>query len=229
MMSARNVRESTNKPLTIITQSELKRMTFKHKCFIRKNNEFLRKTLKKLGYVEIKPIDNNIIIVTNDGHDMYYFTTIKEDSIKNLLSTFIDCGISETLFLAIAAITDEHDKFQFFTTLSDQQWVNQGVYCPKGSLKFCMVKDRFFGENPLFTSMIPPSVKSSVEDLIKNFKDKEEDTEWFSKIPEDRWEKNIYDLDPYPLTDEEKEMLDKLIRGNNINNECKYTIANTEI
>lgn len=201
-------------------------MTFKHKCFIRKNNEFLRETLKRLGYVEIKPIDKETIIVTNDGHGMYYFTTINEDSIKNLLSSFIDCGVSETLFLAIAAITDEHDKFQFFTSLADRQWVNQGVYCPKGSLEFCMVKDRFMGEHPLFTNMIPPAVKSSVEDLVKNFKDEEEDTKWYSKIPEDRWEKNIYDLDPYPLTDEEKEMLNKLAMEKGVDNECKYTITN---
>ena len=202
---------------------------FKNKCYIRKNNKFLRETLKKLGYVEVAPNDRDVIIVTNDGHDTSYYTTINEESINNLICTFVDCGVSETLFLAIAAITDEHDKFQFFTTLSDQQWVNQGVFCPKGSLEFCMVKDRFMGKHPLFTSMIPPTVKSSVEDLINNFKDKEEDTEWYSKIPEDRWEKNIYDLDPYPLTEEEKEMLNKLITEKSSDNECKYTITTTEV
>ena len=202
---------------------------FKHKCFIRKNNEFLRKTLRKLGYIEVLPNDKEVIIVTNDGHDTSYYTTIREESIKNLICTFVDCGKSETLFLAIAAITDEHDKFQFFTTLADQQWVNQGVYCPKGSLEFCLVKDRFMGEHPLFSSMIPPTVKASVEDLIKNFKDKEEDTEWYSQITDDRWEKNIYDLEPYPLTDEEKEAINKLINERDKDNICKFNISSTDV
>jgi hypothetical protein len=55
---------------------------FKHKCFIRKNNEFLRETLKKLGYVEFSPNDNDVIIATFDGHDVNYFTTINEYNIN---------------------------------------------------------------------------------------------------------------------------------------------------
>ena len=200
---------------------------FKHKCFIRKNNEFLRETLKKLGYIELNPNDNDTIIVTNDGHNTSYFTTIKENSIKNLGNMYIDCGKSETLFLGIAAITDEHDKFQLFTTLADRHWYNLGTYSPKGSLEFCMVTDRHMGKHPLFDNMAVPAKKSSIEDLLMNFKDKEEDTEWFSKIPEERWKKDIYDFEYYPLTEEEKkELNDVLTKDENV--ECVFSSASTE-
>ena len=201
---------------------------FKHKCFIRKNNEFLRETLKKLGYIELNPNNNETIIVTNDGHDTSYFTTIEETSIKNLGDMYIDCGKSETLFLGIAAMTDEHDKFQFFTTLADRRWYNLGTYSPKGSLEFCMVTDRHMGKHPLFDNMTVPAKKSSILYLIANFKDKEEDTEFYSKIPEERWKKDIYDFEYYPLTEEEKKEINELLTKDE-NVECIFSSANTEV
>lgn len=200
---------------------------FIHKCFIRKNNEFLRETLKKLGYVELNPNDNGTIIVTNDGHGTSYFTTIEESSIKNLGNMYVDCGKSETLFLGVAAMNDEHDKFQFFTTLADRHWYNLGTYSPKGSLEFCMVTDRHMGKHPLFDNMAVPARKSSIEDLVANFKDKEEDTDFYSKIPEERWKKDIYDFEYYPLTEEEKkELNDVLTKDENV--ECIFSSASTE-
>jgi hypothetical protein len=200
---------------------------FKHKCFIRKNNEFLRETLKKLGYIELNPNDNETIIVTNDGHNTSYFTTIEKNSIKNLGNMFIDCGTSETLFLGIAAITDEHDKFQFFTTLADRHWYNLGTYSPKGSLEFCMVTDRHMGKHPLLDNMTVPAKKSSIEDLIINFKDKEEDTEFYSKILNERWKKDIYDFEYYPLTEEEKKEINELLTKDE-NVEFIFSSASTD-
>ena len=200
---------------------------FKHKCLIRKNNEFLRETLKKLGYAEMSPIDNDNIIATNDGHHTSYFTTFPNESIKSLSNLFIDCGRSETLFLGVAAMTDEHDKFQFFTTLTDLHWYNLGIYAPKGSLEFCMVTDRHYGKNPIFDSTQVPAVKSTIEDLMINFQDKEEDTEWFSKIPEERWKKDVYDFEYYPLTDEEKEILKRIYENADKNIECRFSSAST--
>lgn len=195
---------------------------FKHKCFIRKNNEFLRETLKKLGYIELKPNDNETIIVTNDGHDTSYFTTIEETSIKNLGNMYIDCGTSETLFLGIASITDEHDKFQFFTTLADRHWYNLGTYSPKGSLEFCMITDRHIGQHPLYDNMTVPAKKSTIEELMAKFKDKEEDTEFYSKIPNERWKKDIYDFEYYPLTEEEKKEINELLTKDE-NVECIFS------
>lgn len=201
---------------------------FKHKCFIRKNNEFLRETLKKLGYIELKPNDNETIIVTNDGHDTSYFTTIEETSIKNLGNMYIDCGTSETLFLGIASITDEHDKFQFFTTLADRHWYNLGTYSPKGSLEFCMITDRHIGQHPLYDNMTVPAKKSTIEELMAKFKDKEEDTDFYSKIPNERWKKDIYDFEYYPLTEEEKKEINELLTKDE-NVECVFSSANTEV
>lgn len=200
---------------------------FKHKCFIRKNNEFLRETLKKLGYIELKPNNNETIIVTNDGHNTSYFTTIEENSIKSLGNMFIDCGTSETLFLGIAAITDEHDKFQFFTTLADRHWYNLGTYSPKGSLEFCMVTDRYLGKHPLFDNMAVPARKSTIEELMANFKDNEEDTEFYSKIPNERWKKDIYDFEYLPLTEEEKKEINEILTKDE-NVECIFSSASTD-
>ena len=200
---------------------------FKHKCFIRKNNEFLRETLKKLGYAEFSPSDNNVLIATFDGHDINYFTTISEENINNLGKMFIDCGTSETLFLGIAAITDEHDKFQFFTTLADRHWYNLGTYSPKGSLEFCMVTDRHMGKHPLLDNMTVPAKKSNIEELMANFKDKEEDTEFYSKIPNERWKKDIYDFEYYPLTEEEKKEINELLTKDE-NVECIFSSASTD-
>lgn len=200
---------------------------FKYKCFIRKNNEFLRETLTKLGYTQAFTIENKENIITGTYGEMSYFTTITNDNIESLSDEFIDCDKSETLFLGIASITDEHDKFQFFTTLTDRHWYNLGTYSPKGSLEFCMVTDRHMGRHPLFDNMAVPARKSTIEELMANFKDKEEDTEFYSKIPEERWKKDIYDFEYYPLTEEEKkELNDVLTKDENV--ECIFSSASTE-
>lgn len=201
---------------------------FKHKCYIRKNNEFLRETLKKLGYSEFAPNDKDTIIVIFNGHDTNYFTTIDKESINILGNMFIDCGTSETLFLGIASITDEHDKFQFFTTLVDRHWYNFGTYTPKGSLEFCMVTDRHMGQHPLLDNMSVPARKSTIEELMANFKDKEEDTEFYSKIPNERWKKDIYDFEYYPLTEEEKKEINELLTKDE-NVECIFSSTSGEI
>ena len=201
---------------------------FKHKCYIRKNDEFLRETLKKLGYSEFAPNDKDTIISTFNGHDTNYFTTIDKESINNLGNMFIDCGTSETLFLGIASITDEHDKFQFFTTLVDRHWYNLATYTPKGSLEFCMVTDRHLGQHPLLDNMSVHARKSTIEELMANFKDKEEDTEFYSKIPNERWKKNIYDFEYYPLTEEEKKEINELLTKDE-NVECIFSSTSGEI
>lgn len=200
---------------------------FKHKCFIRKNNEFLRETLKKLGYTQAFTIENKENIITGTYGEMSYFTTITNDNVESLSDEFIDCGKSETLFLGIAAITDEHDKFQFFTTLEERYWYNLGAYSPRGSLEFCMVTDRHMGKHPLFGNMVVPAKKSTIEELMANFKDMEEDTDFYSKIPEKRWKKDIYDFEYHPLTDEEKKELNELLTKHE-NVECIFSSASTE-
>ncbi len=200
---------------------------FKYKCFIRKNNEFLRETLKKLGYAQEFINEDKENIITGTDGEINYFTTITNDKIESLSDEYIDCGKSETLFLGIAAITDEHDKFQFFTTLAERYWYNLGGYSPKGSLEFCMVTDRHMGQHPLFDNATVPARKSTIEELMANFKDKEEDTVFYSKIPNEQWKKDIYHFEYTPLTEEEKKEINELLAKDE-NAECIFSSTNTE-
>lgn len=47
-----------------------------------------------------------------------------------------DCGVNEELFLALAAqnINIESNKYKWFVTDAEQQWVNLHSYIPKGTL-----------------------------------------------------------------------------------------------
>ena len=83
------------------------------------------------------------------------------------------------------------------------------------------------GKHPLFDNMTVPAKKSSILYLMANFKDKEEDTDFYSKIPEERWKKDIYDFEYYPLTEEEKkELNDILTKDENV--ECIFSSVSTE-
>ena len=85
-------------------------------CFIRKNTPELRRKLEELGYNHRQqwPDKNKdkcrILFVENDS----YFYHYAESRPKVFFYTHIDCGTNETLFLAIAALREDSDKFQWF-------------------------------------------------------------------------------------------------------------------
>jgi hypothetical protein len=81
---------------------------FTTKCFIRKNTPELRKKLEELGY--ISHIYNN-----NDANNIYVdkLGTYISVDIENQ-PYFIDCNENEDLFLALAALRDDTDKYQWF-------------------------------------------------------------------------------------------------------------------
>ncbi len=90
---------------------------FTTSCFIRKNTSNLRKDLEKLGYTQIPnghgewfiPIDKLTCLETFNESNCYMGRS-------GLWSTsIIDCGDNEKLFLAIAALKDDTDKYQWFT------------------------------------------------------------------------------------------------------------------
>ena len=111
--------------------NELKRkeidMGFTTPCFIRKNTEELCKRLEELGYIKNSPVwtDNCHIIWAyqysqEKGFDIPHYVIadafdIPFDKHSLLCGKFIDCGIEEDLFLAIAALREDTDKFQWFT------------------------------------------------------------------------------------------------------------------
>jgi len=85
---------------------------FTQKCFIRKNTPELVKKLEELGYKALFSARNGY------GEYLYAFNGSivgGEYNSYDEKAGFIDCGTNEELFLAIAALRDDSDKFQYFT------------------------------------------------------------------------------------------------------------------
>ena len=80
---------------------------FKHDCFIRKNSEYLRKSLDLIGKRNLCNIHYGILITHSDKH---YSLLDCNETIEIMLDDgLIDCGTNEELFLAIAALRDDSD------------------------------------------------------------------------------------------------------------------------
>lgn len=98
-------------------------MGFTTPCFIHKNTQELRRGLEELGYSHGKPKyyaddDNKYdFIMCHNG--IFFLLSQKNHVIRNghPLKKYgsIDCGTNEELFLAIAALRDDTDKYQWFT------------------------------------------------------------------------------------------------------------------
>ena len=144
---------------------------FKHDCFIRKNSEYLRKSLDLIGKRNLCNIHDGILITHSDRH---YSLLDCNETIEIMLDDgFIDCGTNEELFLAIAALRDDSDKHQFFvleTTVN--QWSENCK--PVGYFVKC-VRDKWFFDfdrngNPSTLSERNISAhKATVEELINHF------------------------------------------------------------
>lgn len=141
-------------------------------CFIRKNTETLRNNLEEVGYLNNSPEwTNNCSIIWAyqypvKGFDIPCYVIadsfdIPFDKHSVLCGKFIDCGANEELFLAIAALRDDTDKYQWFT--DGDLW----IMCP--SIKFstyCVYND--------IDINIDTFHKATVDELIECFKRKEE-------------------------------------------------------
>lgn len=127
---------------------------FKHDCFIRKNSEYLRKSLDLIGKRNLCNIHDGILITHSDRH---YSLLDCNETIEIMLDDgFIDCGTNEELFLAIAALRDDSDKFQYFTN---------GVFWIKcGQLELKHELDNYYGE-----FCVAEFHKATVEELIEHF------------------------------------------------------------
>ena len=124
-------------------------MGFTTPCFIRKDNEFIRKKLKKLGYCLIDN-DNQRDGLAADHGNMY---SIFE---YNLIDSTYNCGTNEELFLAIAALRDDIDKYQWFT--DGDKW----ILCPKTKFSTYWV----YNDIDINTDTIH---KATVDELIEHF------------------------------------------------------------
>lgn len=131
-------------------------MGFLQAAFIRRNTPELRKKLEELGYKRygnpFQITDDSKLITTIDGEYVPYNVSLDD--------SFLDCGTNENLFLAIAALRDDTDKFQWFTNGSDYWFVCGDEMCDE-NVKYYL--DKY---NMQFH-------KATVEELIEHFRGKE--------------------------------------------------------
>lgn len=139
---------------------------FIKECFIRKNTEQLIFNLYKLGYEYYRPLDWFKNICTNfvknidfDGNesDRYVIDAFDDGYISHFNKIMIDCGTNEELFLAIAALRDDSDKFQYFT--NGVFWIK----CSQLELKHEL-------DNNYEEFCVADFHKATVEELIEHFK-----------------------------------------------------------
>ena len=132
-------------------------MIFTKACFIRKNTPELRNKLKELGYEPSERVSNDNELCLATGMDK--FTTIKNETFDscNPHTTWncagrIDCNDNEELFLAIAAIRNDTDIYQWFIS-------PQGFFV--------------FNDSHKDISKLPPFKwrKATIEELIEYFKE----------------------------------------------------------
>ena len=145
---------------------------FLQTAFIRKNTPELRKKLEELGY-EILNSGNTTLDAHNyDGNGSH--KSIEEGraiitSYGNLYGVIydidtvtkkgrIDCGTNEELFLGIAALRDDTDKYQWFTD------GNKWIMCP--AIKF----STYWVYNDIDVN-IDTVHKATVDELIEHFKE----------------------------------------------------------
>jgi hypothetical protein len=132
-------------------------MGFTTPCFIRKNTLELRKKLEELGYKNRNLYFYDCIGVVYDGFDcisQWMFGSIWD------FADCIDCGVNEDLFLAIAALRDDTDKYQWFTD------GNKWILCFEIEFSTCWV----YNDIDVNLDVIH---KATVNELVEHFKEKE--------------------------------------------------------
>lgn len=106
-------------------------MGFITNCFIRKNTPELRSKLEELGY-KYSTFDNLELdgIITFPSRNKYsVWANYHFDERHNLtLTSYIDCGTNEELFLALSALRDDSDYMQWFMCPKTRPKISPG-YC----------------------------------------------------------------------------------------------------
>ncbi len=142
-------------------------MGFTTPCFIRKNTPELRKKLEELGYRLFgEELNEDLCIFTSPECGLYnieFFSNIPHPEETDS----IDCGDNEELFLSIASLRDDTDKYQWF--IMD---VEIYVDIPKGT--WFQSTDRNGGRHVGTQIEALYCHKATVEELIEHFKGKEE-------------------------------------------------------
>ncbi len=135
-------------------------MGFTTPCFIRKNTANIRNRLKELGYYCNPYLGwHNLFTCVFGINSVYSLDDYDTNGLKEI-DGIIDCGTNEELFLAIAALRDDTDKYQWFT--DGDLWFKCGDEVCNENIEYYLNK---YGRK---------IHKASVDELIEHFKTKEE-------------------------------------------------------
>ena len=136
-------------------------MGFTTLCFIRKNSKELRDLLSGLGYYEINvsekdDVYKNLRTGTDTmGRICRYMQWYSQES-----NSCIDCGVNEDLFLAIAALRDDSDVYQYFVNEK-----GMFVFCNQSELKHVIDNS-----DDWLDYSVSEFHKATVAELIEHFK-----------------------------------------------------------
>lgn len=103
---------------------------------------------------------HNLFACVFGVNSVYSLDDYDKNGLKEI-DGLIDCGTNEELFLAIAALRDDTDKYQWFTD------GNKWIMCP--AIKF----STYWVYNDIDVN-IDTVHKATVDELIEHFKTKEE-------------------------------------------------------
>lgn len=128
-------------------------MGFTTQRFICKNTTSIRNRLKELGYYCNPYLGwHNLFTCVFGINSVYSLDDYGKNGLKGI-DGLIDCGTNEDLFLALAALRDDTDKFQWFIS-------PEGIWA--------------YNKNNDSISVSPKWRKATVYELIEHFKTKEE-------------------------------------------------------
>lgn len=135
-------------------------MGFTTQCFIRKNTANIRNRLKELGYYCNPYLGwHNLFTCVFGVNSVYSLDDYDTNGLKEIYG-LIDCGTNEDLFLAISALRDDTDKYQWFT--DGDLWFKCGDEVCNETIEYYLNK---YGRK---------IHKATVNELIEHFKIKEE-------------------------------------------------------
>ena len=156
-------------------------MKFIQPCFIRKNTPELIKSLEVFGYKYLRTTSGEYISrdnIRHGGRELFYnciacdshrFYYAKPKSLEVRINKYnfncIDCGTNEDLFLAIAALSDDTDRYQWFIT-NQNEWY-KSIY-----------DNEYRHEHNRTINGVEIGIrtvrKATIEELIEHFKEQEQ-------------------------------------------------------
>lgn len=131
---------------------------FTKSCLIRKNTYELRLKLELIGY-NVKYIKEGYKYLQISWIPGYVLG-VNEEDLKYNDNISIDCGDNEELFLAISALRDDTDKYQWF--------IAENINNTHNKLWFFCIRDKI--EDMLYSTIKHLKVhKASIEELAEYF------------------------------------------------------------